>query len=189
MRTDAARRRAAVLREARRAFATTGADVALEAIAEAAGVGIATLYRNFESRAVLVEEVALAILDDLRAVTADAAAELATDPGRVWREYVGRLVDLDLGALTAALAQELPEGLAGPVREAQDAALTAVDAFLVDVRAAGLLHADLGALELVVVVGIVTRPQPEVVREAAPHLVDRLVSIVLAGLRADAAPS
>jgi len=41
----------------------------------------------------------------------------------------------------------------------------------------------------VVALGVVTRPQPEAVREAAPHLVDRLVTLVLAGLRAEALAS
>lgn len=186
MRADAARRRAALVREARRLFAEAGSDVALDAVAEGAGVGIATLYRNFPSRAELVEHVALAILDDVCAETARAAAELPDDPQAAWRTYVGRLVDLDLGALTAALSQDLGGGLDGPVRDAQEKALSAVDALLVQVRGAGLVPDDLSALELVVGVGIVTRPQPELVRRATPDLVDRMVATLLEGLRAQA---
>jgi len=186
MRADAARRREALVREARRLFAENGSDVALEAVADGAGVGIATLYRNFESRAALVEEVGLAILADLDSATAQAAEALPRDPGHAWRAYVDQLVALDLGALTAALSPDLAGALHGPVPDAQQRALAAVESLLVGVRAAGLVPSDLGALELVVAVGIVTRPQPEAVRLAAPHLVDRLVDVLLAGLLAQA---
>lgn len=184
MRADAARRRAALIRQARHLFAENGGDIALEAIADGAGVGIATLYRNFESRAVLAEQVGLAILADLDAATATAAADLPRDPGQAWRTYVDNLVALELGALTAALSQELAGTLQGPLRDAHEQSLAAVDALLVDVRTAGLAPHDLGALELVVAIGTVTRPQPEMVRVAAPHLVDRLVDTLLAGLAA-----
>ncbi len=186
MRADAARRRVALVREARRLFAENGSDVALDAVAEGAGVGIATLYRNFESRAALVEQVGLAILADLRSATTQAAADLPRNPGHAWRAYVDQLVALDLGALTAALSPDLAGALHGPVSDAQQLSLAAVESLLVGVRAAGLVPADLGALELVVAVGIVTRPQPEAVRQAAPHLVDRLVDVLLAGLLARA---
>lgn len=185
MRADAARRRAALIREARHLFARTGADVALEAVAEGAGVGIATLYRNFDSRADLAEHVALAILADLDAATARAAADLPTGPEEAWRAYVDSLVALELGALTAALSAELGT-LEDPLREAQERTLAAVDALLVDVRAAGLVPVHLGALELVVAVGIVTRPLPDRFARAAPDLAQHLVDALVAGLRAQA---
>ncbi len=186
MRADAARRRAAVLRQARRLFAEVGEDVALETIADAAEVGIATLYRNFASRAALAEAVGLEILDDLRAATDRAATDLPADPGRAWRTYVTDLVALELGALTPVLHAHLDGAIGDPLRDAQDAAMAAVDDLLVAVRAAGLAPDDLDALELVVALGIVTRPQSEAVRRAAPQLVDRLVETLLAGLRARA---
>lgn len=186
MRSDAARRRAAIVREARHLFAETGGAVALETIADAAGVGIATLYRNFESRAALVEQVALAILDDVTAATAEARAALPSAPDQAWRTYAERLVDLDLGALTAALAQDLAAGLSLPVRQAQEQSLSAVEDLLVQVRSAGLMPDDVGAMEFVVALGIVTRPQPTAVRLAAPHVVGRLITLVLAGLQAQA---
>lgn len=186
MRADAARRRAAVLREARRLFAEAGDDVALELIADAAGVGIATLYRNFGSRAELAEAVGLEILGDLRAATARAAAGLPADPEGAWRAFVTDLVALELGALTPALHAHLDGAIGDPLRDGQDAVMSAVDDLLLAVRAAGLVPDDLTALELVVALGIVTRPPSEALRRAAPHLVDRLVETLLAGLRARA---
>lgn len=186
MRADAERRRAALIRQARHLFAKEGGDVALEAIADSAGVGIATLYRNFESRSVLAEHVVLAILADLDAATAKAATTLADDPERAWRTYVDALVALDLGAFTAALWPHLSTRRNGHLLDAQNRSLAAVDELLVAVREAGLAPADLSALEMVVAVGIVTRPQPETVRRAVPRLVDRLVDALVAGLQIQA---
>lgn len=64
LRKDAAERRSALLRAAAEVFAEEGIDTPLDRIAERAGVGRATLYRNFANRteialAVLMDEVAL----------------------------------------------------------------------------------------------------------------------------------
>lgn len=60
LRKDAADRRDAVLTAAREVFAEEGIDAPLDRIAERAGVGRATLYRNFPGRT----EIALAVLLD-----------------------------------------------------------------------------------------------------------------------------
>ncbi|KQW82471.1 TetR/AcrR family transcriptional regulator [Brevundimonas sp. Root1279] len=60
LRKDAADRRAALLQAARAVFAEEGIDAPLDHIAERAGVGRATLYRNFPGRT----EIALAVLLD-----------------------------------------------------------------------------------------------------------------------------
>ena len=57
LRADARRNFDAVLGAARDAFATNGPDASLEDIARRAGVGIATLYRNFPTRSSLIEAV------------------------------------------------------------------------------------------------------------------------------------
>lgn len=54
-RADAVRNRARIVAAARDLFASDGPEVALDRVAEAAGVGIGTLYRNFPSREALVE--------------------------------------------------------------------------------------------------------------------------------------
>lgn len=183
MRADAVRRRAELVRAARHLFATDGGDVALEAVAEAAGVGIATLYRNFPSRAALADEVALAILGDVRAAADAALVAFDEDPGAAWRGYVLRLVDLELGALSAALAEHFTDDLSAPVRAAQSETLTGVADLLAAARRAGLVRDDLAPLELVLGIGLVTRPLPAAVARDVPELVPRLVDVLLAGLR------
>lgn len=61
LRSDASRNREKALCAARRLFAERGAQVTMEEIATAAGIGKGTLYRGFPSRAA----VAAAILDTL----------------------------------------------------------------------------------------------------------------------------
>ena len=60
LRKDAADRRVALLQAAADVFAEEGIDTPLDRIAERAGVGRATLYRNFANRT----EIALAVLLD-----------------------------------------------------------------------------------------------------------------------------
>ncbi|MCD9154915.1 TetR/AcrR family transcriptional regulator [Aeromicrobium duanguangcaii] len=183
MRADAARRREAIVHAARSLVAARGSDVALDAVAEAAGVGIGTLYRNFDSRAALLDEVALSILSDVRTATRETADRLGETSQEAWDEFVHRLVGLELGALTAALADHAGEALSPEVQAAQDEALAGVGRLLEAVQGAGLVRRDLTALELVTTVGMITRPVPESVRRAAPDLRTRLVSILSRGLR------
>ncbi|MDQ1036770.1 AcrR family transcriptional regulator [Streptomyces sp. V3I8] len=57
LRADARRNREKILTAAARVFTTEGLDAQMERIAKEAGVGSATLYRNFPTREVLVEAV------------------------------------------------------------------------------------------------------------------------------------
>lgn len=184
MRADAVRRRAALVREARRLVAAVGAGVALETVAGAAEVGIATLYRNFASRAELLEEVAVAILTDLESVTAASRAALEQDGEQAWRAWGTSLVSLDVGALYAALSEEFAPGISARVREAQDRALGEVEGLFVAAQDRGFVDAStsLTAMQLVVAVGVVTRPAPPAVAASIPELGTRLVSLLMDGL-------
>ena len=73
MRADARRNYDAVLDAARVAFTELGTGVALEEIARRAGVGIATLYRNFPTREDLIETL---YINEVSAI-GDAAVEFA----------------------------------------------------------------------------------------------------------------
>jgi AcrR family transcriptional regulator len=64
-RADAARNFDAILAAGRIAFAAGGTDVSLDEIARQAGVGVATLYRNFPSREDLVEAVYVTEVDEV----------------------------------------------------------------------------------------------------------------------------
>ncbi|MFF2064294.1 TetR/AcrR family transcriptional regulator [Streptomyces sp. NPDC058200] len=71
LRADARHNRDRILRAARGAYAVHGIDVPITAIARRAGVGVATLYRRFPTRASLVTEafaeqlaLCVAVLDE-----------------------------------------------------------------------------------------------------------------------------
>ena len=67
-RRDAARRREALIAAAAACFAEQGYGVPLETIAAAAGVGRATLYRNFEDREALALAIFSSAVDRLEAM-------------------------------------------------------------------------------------------------------------------------
>ncbi|MFJ5840476.1 TetR/AcrR family transcriptional regulator [Streptomyces shenzhenensis] len=64
-RADAERNRAKIIAVAREAFAAPGAAPSMAEIARRAGVGMATLYRNFPGRLELVEELFRHTVDDM----------------------------------------------------------------------------------------------------------------------------
>ena len=86
LRSDAARNRGLIIRAARAAFAESGLDVPMHAVARRAGVGVGTLYRRFPTRGALI---AAAFEDEMRefARAVDAALEQA-DPWAGFCQYI-----------------------------------------------------------------------------------------------------
>jgi AcrR family transcriptional regulator len=82
-RADAVRNRAAIVDAAGTVFAERGVAVAMNDIAVAAGVGIATLHRNFPTRESLVVAVYLTDIDRLCEGVDDLLAEQAADAALV----------------------------------------------------------------------------------------------------------
>ncbi|MCA1656080.1 MAG: TetR/AcrR family transcriptional regulator, partial [Pseudonocardiaceae bacterium] len=76
-RSDALRNREQILRSAVDLMVEQGPTVPLEMIARRAGVGIATLYRHFPDRMVLLRQLAL---DLLTQSAAEATRALAEEP-------------------------------------------------------------------------------------------------------------
>jgi AcrR family transcriptional regulator len=116
LRSDAARNRERLIAVATERFSTGDSAVTLDAIAQAAKVGIGTLYRHFPTREALVEAVYRSELDSLGA---DAHELLkrnrAIDALRTWMNRYAKFVAtkhamLDvLRALWAANQEHIPE--------------------------------------------------------------------------------
>jgi AcrR family transcriptional regulator len=141
-RADAARNFDAILTAARAVFAEDGSDATLEVIARRAGVGIATLYRNFPSRDDLAEATYLAEVDALCQYGEQLAAKEPWDALEAWiRRFVTYLASkhvlLDAlgrgeGALTLGSDALYASGGA-LVHRAQDAGAMRTDMMIDDV--------------------------------------------------------
>ena len=189
MRSDALRRRQALLLAARSLLSQRGREVPLEAVADEAGVGIATLYRNFSSRQDLISELTSALLADVTA-HAQHAHERLSDPeidregaAMVWAEFIDHLVGLELGALTQGLEVEASGDLTPEVRASQRSAAVEVEAVLQKLRGHGLIRDDVGPLDVVLGLGLVTRPLPQAIGRGVPGMASRVVEIFVAGMR------
>ena len=86
-RADAERNREKILAAARAAFAEPGAQISMAEISRRAGVGMATLYRNFPGRRELLEAL---YVDEVDAVCEAAGAIEADTPGAVLTAWLQR---------------------------------------------------------------------------------------------------
>src|ERR1700761_6813384 len=86
-RADAERNRAKILAAARAAFAEPGAEVSMAEISRRAGVGMATLYRNFPGRRELLEAL---YIDEVNAVCDAARTVEGETPGARFEAWLHR---------------------------------------------------------------------------------------------------
>lgn len=93
MRADAERNRDKILAAARAAFAESDAEVSMAEVARRAGVGMATLYRNFPGRRELLEALYAGEVDAVcEAAEAARAASVGATPGAVFAAWLRRFV-------------------------------------------------------------------------------------------------
>lgn len=86
-RADAERNRRRILETARAAFAELGAGASMAEVARRAGVGMATLYRNFPGRLELLEAL---YVDEVDALCAAAGELAAAPPAAALEAWLGR---------------------------------------------------------------------------------------------------
>ncbi|MFE5028287.1 TetR/AcrR family transcriptional regulator [Streptomyces sp. NPDC056656] len=91
LRADARRNREALLSAARQAFLGGDTDAHVEDIARRAGVAVGTLYRHFETREALIEEVYRKEVDDLCTAPDDLLDQHT--PQEALRRFLLLLVD------------------------------------------------------------------------------------------------
>lgn len=141
LRKDAADRRTSLLTAARAVFAEEGIDAPLDRIAERAGVGRATLYRNFPGRT----EMALAVLlDDVAELGARFA--VPTDP-EAFPDFIVALSErlVRNTALGGVVRAAPTPDILTPLRQAMvEAALPALKVS----QAAGVVRPDLTSADI-----------------------------------------
>ncbi|SEQ77390.1 transcriptional regulator, TetR family [Faunimonas pinastri] len=176
LRSDAARRRRAILDAARSIFTNEGIEVAIERIAMEAGVGRATVHRNFYDRKGLL----IALLDEeLDQFAADvAAADLLLHPTAL----IDAFVRLSLN--NAAL---LPHWQAMNSREPEfsrvrDKFLSIVEAALPAMKASGRMRDDLTAADLELIAGMLGAALKGDTERARQDLTARALDIIKNGV-------
>ncbi|MCX5213843.1 TetR/AcrR family transcriptional regulator [Kitasatospora sp. NBC_00240] len=184
LRADATRNRERIITAAREAFVEHGADAPLDEIAKRAGVGNATLYRNFPDRAALFRAVVLHVKTRIVAHAEAALADHAA-PFDALQDFVHAAADEKLGALCPMISgrfdpfdPELVEArsrLEGTVTELLDRA-----------RRSGALRADVGAGDVFVAISQLTRPLPGSTCLNFADFVHRHLQLFLDGMRAPA---
>ncbi len=136
LRADARRNRDAVLAAARFVFAEDGVDAPLDAIAQRAGVGRATIYRRFATREALIRAVFDSTIDALQEIVDEADPDrafvealvaatemLGADRGFV--DAVGRRPDLE--QIAEHVENRFLDVVAEPLRAAQRAGIIRPD--------------------------------------------------------------
>jgi len=175
-RADARRNHDTILAVAREAFADGGSSISMAEIARRAGLGMATLYRNFPNRLALLE----ALYRDNVAQLADSAAELADlPPWEALSAWLRRFAAY-FGSKQALAAELLDRGDASDAvfSDSHRALFAAAGSLLERAQQAGEARADATLDEVMdLVVGIAKIPS------ADPGHLDRILTIALDGLR------
>ena len=180
-RADAVRNRQHIVTVARAAFADQGLELPVREIAQRAGLGAATVYRHFPTRADLVAAV---LAEHVAACRADMRAALA-DPD-AWRALSGtirRFAEHQVKdrKLNEALFGSRP--VAAAFAEDRRAHANALDELVERARGAGAIRAEVTAAD--VRAGLTALASLRTLRpERAASSALRLVNLLLAGMSA-----
>jgi AcrR family transcriptional regulator len=142
-RADAQRNRRLLLDAAIELVLEVGGEPSRDAIAQRAGVGIATLYRHFGDQQQLLRAVALDVLDRTIEHGEAALAEAATG-GEALRRYLHAAIDAGLGVVN--IVHPLLEDTEWPDR--RDAARDVLDRLVHVARRDGAIGGDVSARDV-----------------------------------------
>ena len=184
MRADARRNLEQLLEAARDLVAEKGAGVALDEVAQRAGVGIGTLYRRFPDRPALLRGVVVDALEQTRAA-AERAAEENDDPFEALAAYLRAALELRVSAVVPQVLDVLdldePE-----LAAARDASARATEALVDAAHEAGRLPADVTFADVGMMLVRIARPLPGPMSPDLKHdLARRHLELFIRGLRGD----
>ncbi|MDQ1046253.1 TetR/AcrR family transcriptional regulator [Streptomyces sp. V4I2] len=183
-RADALRNRERIVTAAREMFTEFGPDVPLDEIARRAGVGNATVYRNFPDRDALVREVVCSVMDR----TAEAAEQALATTGDAFgalERFVHVAADERISALCPMIATTF-DRYHPDLEAARERLEGIIDALMDRAKVAGQLRTDVGVGDVMVVVAQLSRPPAGTGCESADRFVHRHLQLFLDGLRAPA---
>ncbi|WP_062999657.1 TetR/AcrR family transcriptional regulator [Nocardia mikamii] len=183
-RRDARDNRAKIAAAARRRFTAEGLDASLNQIARDAGVSIGTLYNHFPTREALIDDALLDLV-----VASGRSAEEALRAADPWTGLVDHLTTLaqwqanDRG-FTDICVYSLPAD--SPIEVAKHRGHTLFRQLVARAQEAGQLRGDVTETDLGLLLWSVVRAT-DGVRDVAPEAWRRHLTVLLDGLRAEAA--
>lgn len=181
LRADAERNRRRLLEAARELFRERGLEVGVGEIADRAGVGRGTVFRNFPTKEHLIAAILVEAINDL----VQRGRELldAPDPEQALFEYLGELVgrqQLERAVLEAVT----DEWLANPeIRSAHAQLIEILDQLLARCQATGAVRADVGALDVLMLVKGVSQAA-FAFAQVDPDIAERQLDLVRSALTA-----
>lgn len=188
MRADALRRREAIIHSACELARSRHAEsIPLEEIAQHAGVGIATLYRNFPDRTSLRHACAAHLFDEAIALlehartTMDGATEETVS--QAWTSLMWSLVRLGLGAIVPLFAPTDVHHLPADLHSVTARTHQLLNEVASYAHRVGLLDPDIDGITMIVGLFTASRPQVAGLNSLVPNLEETMVEIYLRGLR------
>ncbi|WP_328555017.1 MULTISPECIES: TetR/AcrR family transcriptional regulator [unclassified Streptomyces] len=183
-RADALRNRERIVAAAREMFVEFGAEVPFDEIARRAGVGNATLYRNFPDRDALAREVVCSVMDRTSEWVEEALAA-GGDAFDSLSGFVHFAADERIGALCPMLAENFDKDHPDLVA-ARDRITDLIEQLMARAREAGQLRPDIELGDLMIAVSQLTRPLPGTACQGIDRFVHRHLQLFLDGMRAPA---
>jgi AcrR family transcriptional regulator len=182
LRADARRNLEQLLAAARDLIATKGSGVALEEVAQRAGVGIATLYRRFPDRHALLRGVVLDALEQTRAAAERARVE-HEEPFEALAAYLRAALELRVSAVIPEVLDVLD--LDEPVlAAAREASAQSAEVLIEDAHGSGGLPRDVTFADVGMMLVRIARPLPGPMSESLKHdLARRHLELFIRGLR------
>lgn len=177
---EAARNDRRLLDAAREVFTTQGFDAPVSAVAERAGVGIASLYRRFPSKELLLQHLCVLAME--QSIEAAERALRADDAWTGLADYIRECVAFGSGALgPVAGTIDTTDEMWKAARRSQRLARKIV----ARAHAAEVLRADVTALDIAVLIELFSRRSPVRASERDQEIRQRLLAIALDGLRGE----
>ncbi|MFI9467582.1 TetR/AcrR family transcriptional regulator [Streptomyces sp. NPDC052492] len=183
-RADALRNRERIVTAAREMFVEFGPEVPFDEIARRAGVGNATVYRNFPDRDALVREVVCSVMDRTVRAAEQALSETG-DAFEALERFAHAAADERISALCPMISSTFDQShsdLEDARRRVESLAVQLMDR----ARAAGQLRDDVEYGDLLVGVAQLSRPPAGTGCGSADRFVHRHLQLFLDGMRAPA---
>ncbi len=184
-RADAERNRRRLLDAAAELFGERGLDVGVAEIAQRAGVGRGTLFRNFPTKEDLIAAI---VVDQMNEATQRGRALLdAPDPGAALFEFLDDMAGRQLQA--RALFEAVQDQFLAneEIRAGHHAIVTVVDALLTRAQEVGAVRPDVKALDVLMLLKGVCETALQF-QDLDPQISERHLDLIHAALSPPAVP-